>query len=143
MAVQLPTLTQSFTILPETASRTILITRDVVDNGNGTVSVNYGGSITPKYIEYELDSNNNKIAIYDSKDIPSIDVPLTQLDELFSIKMTLADGTVTSLEEVLGNFADQIINTNQTTPGIITTQNINITNVLAAQNATTTTTTSS
>ena len=82
---------------------------------------------------------NNKIAIYDSKDIPSIDVPVTQLGELFSIKMTLADGTITTLEEILGNFADQIINENQTTPGTITTQNINITNVLAAQNATTTT----
>ena len=138
MAVQLPTLTQSFTILPETASRTILITRDVIDNGNGTVTVNYGGSITPKYIEYEIDTNNNKTAIYDSKDMPSIDVPLAQLGELFSIKMTLADGTVTTLEEVLGNFADQIINANQTTPGTITTQNINITNVLAAQNTTAT-----
>ena len=138
MAVQLPTLTQSFTILPETASRTILITRDVVDNGNGTIIINYGGSITPKYIEYEIDANNNKTAIYDSKDISSIDVPLAQLGELFSIKMTLADGTVTTLEEILGNFADQIINANQTTPGTITTQNINITNVLAAQNTTAT-----
>ena len=70
--------------------------------------------------------------------MPSIDVPLAQLGELFSIKMTLADGTVTTLEEVLGNFADQIINANQTTPGTITTQNINITNVLAAQNTTAT-----
>jgi hypothetical protein len=51
------------------------------------------------------------------------------------MKVTLADGTVSYLGEILSNFTDQMIAATIPDSGIIDTQNINIAAILAAQTA--------
>ena len=133
MAIQQPIKTQTFKLQDEVASRVILLTRDVIDNQNGSVTINFGGAIHPKSITYELDTEDNKIGIYESADLDGIVISSEQLMQLFGIKVTLADGTVSYIGEVISNFTDQIISARVPDPGTITTQNIDINAVLTAQ----------
>ena len=132
MAIQQPVQPITYNLQNEVASKVIRLTRDVSDQG-GSVLDTFGCIIQPKSITYEVDANNNKIGIYDSFDYPNITVSENQLMSLFGIKVTLADGTVSYIGEVLSNFADQIIATQVPDSGTITTQNINIQAVLTAQ----------
>ena len=133
MAIQQPIQTQTFNLQNEVASKLIMLTREVRDNNNGTVSVSFGGAIHPRSITYELDADGNKTGIYESYDIDGIVIDESQLMQLFGIKVTLADGTVSYIGEVISNFTDQIICQRVPDPGTITTQNIDISAVLTAQ----------
>jgi len=132
MAIQQPISVKQYNLQNEVASRVILLTRDVVDN-NGTVDTVFGCTIHPKSITYEVDANGVKMNIYESSEVDSIIVSQEQLMSLFGIKVTLANGTVSYIGEILSNFADQIISTSIPDLGTITTQNINIQAVLEAQ----------
>jgi len=143
MAIQQVATPITYTLQQETASRVMLINRDVVDNLNGSVSVNFGASIIPQSTTYELDVNNNKVGVYTTKQLNQLTLTQTQLMELFGIQVTLADGTIIALGELLSNFADQIIAQSASIEGTITTQHVNIANVLAAQAALQTGTTGS
>ena len=94
MAIQNPIQTHTFNLQTEIASRVILLTRDVLDNQNGSIATNFGGAIHPKSITYELDEEGNKTSIYESADLGVIEISQSQLMQLFGIKVTLADGTV-------------------------------------------------
>ena len=135
MAIQQPVVPITYTLQNEVASRVILLTRDVVDNVNGSVSTNFGCTIHPKSITYEVDTNQNKIGIYDFLDLAAINVTQDQLMSLFGMRVTPADGTVSYVGELLSNFADQIISAQVPDLGNITTQHIDIQAVLTAQAA--------
>ena len=135
MAIQQPTQALTTTLLPEYSSRSIVITRAVTDNGNGIVTTTFAAIIYPSKITYEVDSNNNPIAVYDRDEtLQPIGLSPDQLMQLFGIKVTLADGTASYLGEVISNFTDQMINNSLGNVGTINTQNIDIAAVLAAQN---------
>ncbi len=133
MAILQPAVPTTYTLQTEVASRVMHMTRDVIDNGNGSVSVNFGARIFPQQITYELDSNNNKIGIYDSTPLADFSLSFNDLMSLFGIRCTLADGTIILLGELLSNFADQIIQNQTGFTGTIDTQSVNIDAVLAAQ----------
>ena len=125
----------TYTLQPEVASRMMLISRDVVDSGNGSVSVNFGASIIPHSTTYEVDVNKNKIGIYEEKDLQRFDLTSDELMSLFGIWCTLIDGTGIALGELISNFADQAIQQSTGFTGTITTQQVNIPAILAAQAA--------
>jgi len=126
MAVQQATQTLSTILLPETASRVILLTREVIDNKDGSVKVNFGATVHPTTTVYEVDGDAKPIAVYESVDLPSFDVSQEQLASLFGVQVTLVDGTVTSLENLFANWADQIIKAKLGLDGAINTQMINL-----------------
>lgn len=135
MAIQQPPVPLSISTQVELASRVILLTRDVVDNGNGSVSETFGCISYPKLIEYTVDANGNKTGIYDESDPQPVTIPLVQLMQLYEIQATLADGTVIYIGDLISNFTDQLIAAAYPNSGTITTPMINIANVLAAQAA--------
>ena len=135
MAIKQPAIPANYTLQTEVASRMILLSRDVVDNGSGAVLTTFGCDIIPRSTTYELDAEGKEVGVYDSADLDRITVPQNQMMELFGIRVTLADGTVSYVGEVLSNFADQIIAGNGCGSGTITTQEINIPAILAAQAA--------
>ena len=128
MAIQEPLQSVVVKLLPETASRVISIKRTVIDNGDKTISVFEGATIHATLTTYEVDSNNNPTAIYDSVDFPSFDLADAQMVAIFGIQVTLADGTVSSIGEVISNATDQIIAAQfgLENCGEITTQHINL-----------------
>ena len=133
MAIQQSPTPITYTLQTEIASRVMHMTRDVIDNGNGSVSINFGARIFPQSTTYELDSNNNKTGIYSATPLADFDLSMTDLMSLFGIRCTLADGTIILLGELLSNFADQIIQQQTGFAGTISTQSVNISAVLAAQ----------
>lgn len=135
MAILQPATLITYTLQTEVASRVLLINRDVVDNGNGSVSVNFSASIIPQSTTFTLDSNNNETGVYETSQLPTIPLSPIQLGEFFTIACTLADGTVIALGELVSNFADQIIQQSTGFTGTTNTQSVNIVNVLAAQQA--------
>lgn len=135
MAIQQPKVTTSYDLQEEVASRVIRLTRDVVDNKDKTITTNFGSVIHPHWINYELDTDGNRTGIYEEKDLDTIDVPSDKLMQLFGIRVTFADGTISYVGEVLSNFVDQIISDTIPDPGNITTQHLDISAILTAQAA--------
>ena len=136
MAIQHPTQLLNTTLLPEYSSRSVVLTRNVVDHGDGTVSTVFGAIIYPTLITYEVDDTGKEIAVYDRNEtLEPIGLSSDQLMSLFGMKVTLADGTVSYLGEVLSNFTDQMIANALQNTGTISTQHIDIAAVLAAQAA--------
>jgi hypothetical protein len=133
MAIQKPLQTKEYKLRDEIASRVMLINRDVVDNHDGTTSTNFSAIIYPKHITYELDANDNKTGIYEEKDLAPVTITPTELYGLFTIPVTLDDGTKSYFGEILSNFADQLIGINigKTEEDIITTQHIDISSIIS------------
>lgn len=109
MAIQKPTQTHQYELQEEIASRVLLLNRDVVDNGNGSVSTVFGATVYPKSITYELDAQGNKTGIYESNELGAVSISFEELMSLFAIQVTLKDGTVSAIGEVLSSFIDQIL----------------------------------
>ena len=136
MAIQQPTQLLNTTLLPEYSSRSVFLTRNVVYHGDGTVRTVFGAIIYPTLITYEVDDTGKEIAVYDRNEtLEPIGLSSDQLMSLFGMKVTLADGTVSYLGEVLSNFTDQMIANALQNTGTISTQHIDIAAVLAAQAA--------
>jgi hypothetical protein len=127
MAIQQALQTVSKTLLPEYTSRVILLTRDVVDDGAGKVTTNFGATVHPVAITYSVDASGNPTAVDSRTDYSAFDVDAVQLAKLFDMAVTLADGTVSTIGEVLSNFTDQIIVAKMGIEGTITTKHVNIT----------------
>ena len=128
MAIQKPDQIMTYTLREEIASRVMLLTRTVVDNHDGTISTIYGAVIHPLSITYEVDNGGNKTGIYEDKIMSEFQVPTERLMQLFSTRVTLVDGTVSYIGEVLSNFADQLIAEviGASKEDVITTQHIDI-----------------
>ena len=136
MAIQSAVQTKTVSLRSDYSSKSVILTRNVVDNGDGTVTTTFGAIICPTLITYNVDSNNNPTGIFKQQEtVSAINVDPTQLMGLFGMKVTLADGTVSYLGEILSNFTDQMIAAAIPDSGIIDTQNINIAAILAAQTA--------
>ena len=132
MAVKKPKQQKVYELVDEIASRSLVLLREVKKTTNG-IEVNFDATINPKRITYEVDTEGNKLDIYEEQDLASIAVTQQQLMGLFSIQVTLADGTVSYVGEVLSNFADQLIalNLGTTEDDVITTQHIDISSIIA------------
>lgn len=132
MSIEKQTLTKQFVIKPEIASRVMLFFRNIKDNGDGTVSKTFSAVIHPKKIMYELNELNEPTAIYEEENLPEFEVSHEQLMKLFTIPVTLTDGTQTYVGEVISNFADQLIakQIGLDPTDSITTQHIDLTGVL-------------
>ncbi len=131
MAVKKPKQQKVYELVDEIASRSLVLLREVRKNGN-SINVEFDATIHPKKITYEVDAEGNKIDIYEEADLPGIAVTQQQLMGLFAIQVTLADGTVSYIGEVISNFADQLIalNIGATQDDVITTQHIDISSVI-------------
>jgi hypothetical protein len=58
----------------------VILTRNVVDNGDGTVTTTFGAIICPTLITYNVDSNNNPTGIFKQQEtVSAINVDPTQL----------------------------------------------------------------
>lgn len=132
MAIEKLTRTKQYVLKPEIASRVMLFFRHVVDNGDGTISKTYTAVIHPKKIEYELNELNEQIGIYEESNLPEFEVSHEQLMTLFTVPVTLTDGTQTYVGEIISNFADQLIakKIGLEETDSITTQHIDLTEIL-------------
>ena len=110
MAIQNPIQTHTFNLQTEIASRVILLTRDVLDNQNGSIATNFGGAIHPKSITYELDEEGNKTSIYESADLGVIEISQSQLMihhmllQSFRIMIGLVTGLIGSRQPMTAAF---------------------------------------
>ena len=131
MAVKKPKQQKVYELVDEIASRSLVLLREVRKTESG-INVAFDATIHPKKITYEVDAEGNKIDIYEECDLPTIAVTPQQLMGLFAIQVTLKDGTVSYIGEVLSNFADQLIalNIGATQDDVITTQHIDISSVI-------------
>ena len=135
MAIQKPSQAVTYSLQQEYASRVLLLTREVADTHNGSVAVSFGATCYPSDITYEIDANGNKVGVYETNEtLPPITVSQEQLMTLFSIQVTLKDGTVSVIGEIIANFADQLIAKalNLTSDVVITTQPIDLSAVEAS-----------
>lgn len=128
MSIQESLQTLTYALREEIASRVMLFTRTVEDSP--LCPAKYGATIHPFSITYELDAEGNKLGIYETKVLKEFDVTEAQLMGLFGIQVTLADGTVSYVGEVISNFADQLIAANLQSKGTITTQHIDISSII-------------
>jgi hypothetical protein len=137
MSILQPATPVSYSLLPEVASRIPRLTREVTDNGAGTVTEVLGATVLPKMITYKVDPDSGlRTAIVEAVDLPEIQIPQEQMLQLYGIQCTLADGTTFYLGDIVSNFIDQIIATACGHPvAAITTPAVNIPAVLAAQAA--------
>ncbi len=133
MAIQQEPQIQVLTTQTEVASSNINLSRDVVDNENGTVSEIFGCKITPAVIVYTVDTNNTRTGIQSNTKVADIFVSPEQLNQLFGIQITLADGTKSVIGEVMSSFADQLIALQGNFVGTITTQAIDIQALISLQ----------
>ena len=133
MSIKQTSQTLTTKLLPEYSSRVVLLTRDEIDNGNGSCSTKFGAVVHPTLTIFEVDDNDKPTAIYEAENLDSFQMSAEQFGVLFTIQMILADGTMTNMAELLSNLTDQFIAQQLNVQGIITTQNINLASVLAAQ----------
>jgi len=129
MAIQKEVQTVTYSLREEIASRVLLLTRTIKED---PIRVEFGVTIHPSSIIYKVDAEGNKIGIYKTTLLKEFDVSDAQLMGLFGIQITLGDGTVSYIGEVLSNFADQLIASNLGSTDIITTQHIDISSVVPA-----------
>lgn len=118
MAIQQPTQVLSTTLLPELSSRVVLLTRTEIDNGNGSCSVKFGATVHPVLTTFEVDVDSKPTAIYETKNFDAFDMSDEQFDILFGLRVTLADGTVSTMGEVISNLTDQFIAQNVNILGV-------------------------
>jgi hypothetical protein len=123
----------------EIASRNMHLTRDITDDGLGqvgSVQTVLGTAMFPKITTYEVDSQGNKLAIYETQDLDAVTISQDSMMQLYAIRATLADGTVAYLGDIISNVADQLLQ--QIVPqatGTINTPAINLEAIFAAQAA--------
>lgn len=133
MGIEKQTQVLQYSLKEEIASRSMVITRTVTSN---PINVTFSAIIYPHSTTYELDADNKKVDIYEEKDLGPIFLSPDQVMSLFTIPVTLKDGTQSYIGEVIANFADQIIanHVGMEASDVINTQNIDIAaNSLAPQ----------
>lgn len=103
-------------ILSERAASIISFYRQVHQMGE-VVQTSFMVNITHSVSQYLIDENNVKIRVIDQgQNQESLNLTPEQVMTLFSTQVTLADGTVTSLGELIADRADELIEASLNTP---------------------------
>ena len=110
MAITKPTQTLTLSIKEEITSRDTHLMRIVQKNEQtGFYESQFPIRIFAESITYELDAEGNRIDIYDRRDLGSFDLTAEDIGALWMEPITLQDGTVTVLGELLATKLDQVI----------------------------------
>jgi hypothetical protein len=103
-------------ILTERAANVISFYRQVFQMGE-VVQIAFNVNITHSENQYLIDENNVKTKVIEQgRNQGSLNLTPEQVMTLFSTQVTLADGTVTSLGELIADRADELIEASLTTP---------------------------
>lgn len=110
MSIDKPIFEVTVKLKEELAARQTLLSRIVTKNETtGYYEPEYPVEIEAERTTYEVDENNNRLAIYDKVNLGRVVLSQEQTMSLWAEEVTLQDGTKLFLGELLANKIDSVI----------------------------------
>lgn len=117
MAINEPIQEVTLRLKKETTSKNTKLKRIVIQNQEtGFYSAVFPIEIDAESITYILDAEDNKIDIYEHQELGNMSLEPTEIYGLWTTAITLADGTPTTLGDLLAAKIDEIILARITVP---------------------------